>query len=107
MTKDLSKLNIKQSCGLWEGKPFFFYFYPSRYFGAGPDSDLMMAPDDGSSIMTHPDGKGKKSVCLAVLLQLQPDCIYLSCLSWHTYTVSRPFLFPFFFGDISQTTGIF
>lgn len=38
----------------------FFYFYPSRYFGAGPDSDLMMAPDDGSSIMTHPEGKEKK-----------------------------------------------
>lgn len=69
VTKDLSKLNLKQSCGcLWEGKPFFFfYLYPSRYFGAGADSDLMMAPDDGSSIMTHPEGKeGGEIVWLAV-----------------------------------------
>lgn len=37
-----------------------------------------MAPDDGYSIMTHPEGKKK---CLSgYFLQLQPHCIYLvSC----------------------------
>lgn len=88
------------------GREGFFYFYTGRYFGTGPDSDLMMAPDDGSSIMTHPDGKGEKnSVCLAVLLRLQPDCIHLIHLSCHAYTVSRPLLFSFFFSGISQTMG--
>lgn len=42
----------------------FFLFDSSRYFGHGPDSDLMMAPDDGYSIMTHPEGKEKMPVWL-------------------------------------------
>lgn len=85
------------------GREGFFYFYPGRYFGTGPDSGLMMAPDDGSSIMTHPEGKKKKSVCLAVLLQLQPDCIHL--IHRHAHTVRRPFLLPFFSSGVSQAMG--
>lgn len=40
----------------------FLLFDSSRYFGHGPDSDLMMAPDDDYSIMTHPEGKKKMPV---------------------------------------------
>lgn len=57
----------------------FLLFDSGTYFGRGPDSDLMMAPDDGYSIMTHPEGEKKKRLS-GYFLQLQPHCIYLvSC----------------------------
>lgn len=87
---------------------FFFYFYPSRYFGAAPDSDLMMAPDDGSSIMTHPGGKEKKKVSVWLFYCSCNPTVFISSVCGDTLIqLADLFFFLFFFGDISQTTGIF
>lgn len=80
----------------------FFYFCLGRYFGTGPDSDLMMAPDDGSRIMTHPEGKGEKKVSVWLFYCSCNPTAFISSIRGVTLIQLADLLSPSFQGHISD-----